>query len=235
MAAKTEAIKLILEEEQLSLSPRKSLAEEAAAAIRELILLDKLKPGMPIPERDLADAVGISRTPLREAMRLLEVEGLIEYSKTRRPRVADPTLNELSQNLAVLGALEGLAGALACELATDAQIDEVEALNNQMFDTSDTANALDFFKTDMTFHQTIVALSQNEPLMETHRQYNARLWRARFISSRRRPDRPGTLRQHNDIVDALKQRNKLACSRALQEHLKTAISNIEKSLSEQNK
>ncbi|MGA0251463.1 MAG: GntR family transcriptional regulator, partial [bacterium] len=88
------------------LRPRKSLAEEAAEALRELILLEKLKPGIPIPERDLASVLGISRTPLREALKILEHEGLIEYSSTRRPFVANPSLLELADLIKVIGALE---------------------------------------------------------------------------------------------------------------------------------
>ena len=61
------------------IGPRKSLAEEAADTLREFILLGKLPPGEPVPERDLAEALGISRTPLKEALRILEVEGLITY------------------------------------------------------------------------------------------------------------------------------------------------------------
>ncbi len=78
------------------LKPRRTLADEAADALRELILLEKLKPGIPVPERDLASVLGISRTPLREALKILEHEGLVEYSSTRRPFVANPSLLELA-------------------------------------------------------------------------------------------------------------------------------------------
>ena len=73
------------------LKPRKSLAADAADNLREFILLGKLAPGMPVRERDLAEAFGISRTPLKEALRILEAEGLIAYGPTRRPVVADPS------------------------------------------------------------------------------------------------------------------------------------------------
>ena len=210
------------------LRERKTLAEEAADTLRELILLEKLEPGKMVPERELAAALGISRTPMREAMRLLEIEGLIEYSRTRRPRVADPTLSELAQYLSVLGALEGLAGEQACVNATDIEIEAIGALCRKMEETSDAGDPLEFFKTDMAFHRAIVEASRNPPLIETHRQYNARLWRARFISSRRRPDRPGTLRQHAEVYKAISQRDAEACAAALRPHLRTTVTNIEK-------
>ena len=89
-----------------SLKPRRSLAMEAAESLREFILLGKLAPGVPVRERDLAEAFGISRTPLKEALRILEAEGLIEYGPTRRPFVADPTLVQINEWLRVQGALE---------------------------------------------------------------------------------------------------------------------------------
>jgi len=87
------------------LKPRKSLASEAADNLREFIMLGKLAPGMPVRERDLAEAFGISRTPLKEALRILEGEGLIAYGPTRRPSVADPSLDEINDWLRVQGAL----------------------------------------------------------------------------------------------------------------------------------
>lgn len=225
------ALKAIVTETAQPLT-RRTLAQDAADALRKLILLEKLQPGMAVPERELAEGLGISRTPLREALRLLELEGLIEYSATRRPRVADPSLEELSQNLALLGALEGLAGEEACKNASNAEIERANALNRLMVETSDTAEPLDFFEADMAFHRSIVEASHNTPLIETHGHSNARVWRARFISSRRRPNRQRTLDQHGEIAEALIRRDGEACAKALKNHLKTAIANIRNSVVE---
>lgn len=214
---------------------RKSLAEEAADRLRELILLEKLEPGTPISERELAEGLGISRTPLREAMRLLEIDGLLEYSSTRRPYVADLSLEIVAQNLSVLGALEALAGEQACRNAGADEIEEIGRICGKMVETSDAGDPLEFFRTDMAFHEAIVAASRNRPLAETHRQYNTRLWRARFISSCRRPDRPLTLRQHGDVYEALKARDGEACARALRTHLETTVENIAKARTDSTK
>ena len=206
--------------------PRKSLADEAADQLRKLILLERLRPGLPVPERELAEGMGISRTPLREALRILEGEGLIEYSATRRPHVADPSLDEITNNLDVIGALEALAGELACERATAGDIERIQDLCRKMEVGSDTLPALEFFGWDMEFHKRIVEASRNLPLIETHRQYNARVWRARFISSRMRTRRRGTLQQHAEIVSALAARDAAAMGLALRSHMKTAVDNI---------
>lgn len=206
--------------------PRQTLAEEAAETLREFILLGKLEPGIAVPERDLATALGVSRTPLREALRLLEVEGLVEYSATRRPRVADPSLEELTQNILVLGALEGLAGEVACAQAKDAEIAHILWLENDLAEKSKDLDSLTFFQLDMQFHAAIVEASRNEPLIETHRQYNARLWRARFLSSQQVDRRDNTLAQHAQITAALIKRDAMATRRALREHLQSTNTNI---------
>ena len=225
MRPASEDIRNLLSEE-VQVAPRRSLAVEAADALRELILLEKLAPGMHVPERDLAEGLGISRTPLKEALRILETEGLIEYSPSRRPRVANPSLAQLSDNLMVLAALEALAGELACTTATRDEISLAADLCRRMRDNSDTAPPLEFFRWDMEFHAQIVSASRNKPLIATHRQYNARSWRARFISSRMRTGRENTLSQHDDIVAAFSARDPGATHRAMRTHLETAIENI---------
>ena len=205
---------------------RRSLSAEAANALRELILLEKLPPGTPVPERDLAEGLGISRTPLKDALRILETEGLIEYGPTRRPRVADPSFEEIEQNIFVLSALESLAGELACAAASLNQITEIQALDASMRDLPSDSSALEFFHLDMDFHARIVAASGNEPLAATHRQYNARLWRARFMSSRQQDRRDNTLAEHAAITEALVSRDGAATATQLREHLKSTISNL---------
>ncbi|MEM1430383.1 MAG: GntR family transcriptional regulator [Pseudomonadota bacterium] len=210
----------------VDLKPRQSLASEAAESLREFIMLGKLAPGMPVRERDLAEVFGISRTPLKEALRILEGEGLIVYGPTRRPRVADPSLREINDWLRVQGALEALAGELACEMASAAQLDEIVEINASIEEARDTDGPLEAFRRDMRFHEAIVAASGNGALAETHATYNARLWRVRFLSSQRVPGRDVTRQEHQDIVDALTARDAAAARRALKQHLRTAETNI---------
>ena len=214
------------------LKPRKSLAAEAADNLREFILLGKLGPGMPVRERDLAEAFGISRTPLKEALRILESEGLIDYGLTRRPVVADPSLDEINDWLRVQGALESLAGELVCEVATDSQLAEIERLNASIKKAQDAEGQVEAFRRDMAFHNSIVEASGNRALFESHATYNARLWRVRFLSSQRAVSREGTRREHLEIVEALKARCAMAARRALKQHLRTAEINIAAAMAE---
>lgn len=214
---------------------RKSLAEQIADELRDLILLEKLKPGSAIPERETAEALGVSRTPLRESLRILASEGLVEIAPNRPPLVANPSEEDLKSLLQVQGALEALAGELACFEASDGEIEEIALMEKDMSDTSDDCDPLEFFQKDMQFHQKIVAASKNKALIDTHKTYNSRLWRARFISSRRRVNRAGTLNQHRDIVVALRDRSPKKAAKALRGHLAAGFLNIRKALKELDK
>jgi DNA-binding GntR family transcriptional regulator len=217
-----------------ALKKRNSLADNTVGILREMILLEKLEPGTPLPERDISAAMGISRTPLREAIQILEREGLIEYSASRRPSVANPTIEEIADYLRVQGALEALAGELACANASDQELEYVSKLNQEMLDMNGEEDPLLSFERDMVFHSAIVAASHNQPLAATHSNYNARLWRARFLSSQRQKSRNNTRQEHQEIVDALLSRNSKAASEALKHHLTTAVSNIAKALKERS-
>ncbi len=218
--------------EDLAAEPRPSLAVVAAEKLRELILLGKLPPGTALNERDLSDILGISRTPVREAIRQLELDGLVEYTETRRPSVADPSMQTLRQWLMIQGALEGLAGEQACVLATDSQLAVIADLHQQMISMAG-SDALELFRVDMAFHCHIVAAADNPPLATTHAQYNARLWRARFISCQRRSSRTLQTQKHQDIVDALLARDGNSVSQALRVHLDNTLTNIEAARLEQ--
>lgn len=170
--------------------------------------------------------MGISRTPLKDALRILEVEGLVEYGPTRRPCVADPTLETLRDNIAVIGALEALAGEIVCSVATDSELRGIAERAQQM--EQGETDPLEFFHMDMAFHTALVAASRNDPLAETDKQYNARLWRARFLSSRQIDRRENTLAEHTKIVSALMARDAAVTSLALRDHLRSTIENIAK-------
>ena len=209
-----------------------SLSEDAASTLREMILLEKLPPGTSLPERDLAEALGVSRTPMREAIRLLANEGLVSYTPSRRPYVADPSLDEINDCLRVQGSLEALAGEWACALASDEEIARIAAINHSIADASDAEGKLQAFRRDMQFHVAIVAASKNQALAATHKTYNARLWRVRFLSSQRRQGREETRREHLEIVEALTARDPQATAKALKRHLRTAESNIAAAVAE---
>ena len=211
---------------------RQRLADQIAGVLREQMLTGTLNPGNPIHERETAEALGVSRTPLREAILILEAEGLVETSPARSPIVADPSLDELTDLLVVLAHLEALAGELACTKASDEDLAEIRKFYQWMVDHNDGPDTVAYFKTDMAFHRAIVEATGNQPLIKTHQQYNARLWRARYMSSRSRMGRIETMRDHGDIIAALEARDGARTASVLRRHLTQAIRNISRILSE---
>jgi DNA-binding GntR family transcriptional regulator len=216
-----------------SLEGRPSLGEEAADKLRAMILTERYPPGGQLPEIEVAGALGISRTPLRDALKILVADGLVVHRGTRRTfYVADPTLEELADDLAVIGALEGLAGELACERATDDELQTIADQNDRMAAASNPLDPLALFNVDMAFHQAIVEAARNPSLERTHRQYNARLWRARFVSSKRTSRRNNQRRMHQRITDALLKRDGSRAAEALRQHMENAVDNIRVALEE---
>ena len=205
---------------------RQRLADQIADVLREQMLTGTLKPGDPIHERDTSEALGVSRTPLRESLLILEAEGLVEMAPARSPIVAAPTLAELTQLLVVQSTLEALAGELACENATEEQIGQIADLHQIMLDSDSSPDTVAHFKTDMAFHEAIVAATGNQPLVKTHKQYNSRLWRARYMSSSRRVGRACSMAQHGAIVEGLKNRDSAGTSAIMRQHLENAIKSI---------
>ncbi|EPX78667.1 GntR family transcriptional regulator [Salipiger mucosus] len=196
-----------------------TLPEHIADQLRRDILRGKLPPDTTIKERDNAAELGVSRTPMREAIRILAKEGLVVLRPSRSPVVAQPTVKEVHDQVVVLLALEKLSAQIACHEATEADLDELDSLSQQIAEAYDTADALDLFEIDMAFHRKIAEAAHNAALADTHRSYLARLWRARFLSATMRRNRERVVSHHSAIMTALRDRDPVAVEVALDQHL----------------
>ena len=112
---------------------RPSLHEELVKRLRQAIVEGSLEPGAKVPERELCENLGVSRTPLREALKVLANEGLVILESNRGARISNVTMEELEAAFPVIAVLEGLAGELACERATDDEIAQIVARHHDMF------------------------------------------------------------------------------------------------------
>ena len=205
---------------------RDTLSARVADLLRDWILVEKLAPRQVLAERELSEFIGVSRTPLREALRILAAEGLVEMVPNRRPRVADPTLEQLLDLLDVLAALESLAGEKAAGNIDPADIAAMERIIDRLANFPQDGDPLDYFRLDMEFHRTIVRASSNDALIKTHAQYNAAVFRARFMSTRWATRRPLMQQQHAGILEALKQGDGQATAARIHEHLMQLKQNI---------
>ena len=196
-----------------------TLPAQIASQLRRDILRGVLRPGMSIKERDNADKMGVSRTPLREAVRILATEGLVELRPARSPIVAIPSIKQITDEVEVLLAVEKLSGELACARATEEEIDALAAIVQVMSDTFDTVDAVEMFEIDMSFHAALARAAHNDPLAEIHRTFLARLWRSRFLAAIQRRNRERVVEHHSHIVDALRARDAFAIRAAIGVHL----------------
>ena len=156
-------------EEDKSAGPPPDASEGAKVArvqsrIREMILTGELVPGHPIRERALADSLGVSRTPMREALKLLAAEYLVDLSPFRGATVTQITRADAYQVVQVLAALEGLAAELACTSISEDETAELRALHFELMAFRARRDRLGYFRANQQFHFTI-AQRERYPVM----------------------------------------------------------------------
>jgi DNA-binding GntR family transcriptional regulator len=210
--------------------PRRPLHEEAVGRLRELIVQGALGPGERLNERILCQSLGISRTPLREALKLLASEGLVRLAPHRGAQVAPLDAERLAETLAVMGALEALAGELACQRASDAEIAEVAALHQEMLERYADGDLVGYFRCNQAIHLRIVEASRNATLAQTYRSLNANALRARYMANLSRERWDEAVREHEAILAALKARNGARLKQLLEDHLARKLAAVPSAL-----
>lgn len=211
---------------------RRPLHEEVVDQLRDLIVQGFLAPSVHLNERMLCERLAISRTPLREAFKILATEGLIELQPRRGAVVAPIRPEWLAQALAVMGALEALAGELACREASAGQLNEIRALHYEMLAHHARGDLAGYFKYNQQIHLKLVEAAGNAVLLQTYRQLNANVRRARYMAnlSRERWDR--AVVEHEEILAALAARDAVRLTRLLRDHLAGKLASVLKALNE---
>jgi DNA-binding GntR family transcriptional regulator len=187
--------------------------------LRDMIVQGDLAPGAKLNERVLGAALGTSRTPLREALKYLASEGLVGLLPNRGAIVAPLDRDRVKQMLAVMGALEALAGELACRNASDADINEIRALHFQMLAHHARRELAEYFRLNQQIHLKIVDAGGNAPLAEVYRSLNAHVRRARYMANLSHERWDKAVREHEEILDALSRRDGVTLQRMLRDHL----------------
>lgn len=198
---------------------RLSLHDAIVARVRDMIIEGELAPGTRIHEGNLGTRLGVSRTPLREALKFLASEGLVELSPGRGAVVRQFSPKDVHDSLVVLGSLEGLAGRLACENATDAEIREVRQLHDRMMEMYEKRDRLPYFKLNQSIHSAILRLSKNEALAYVHGILQARLRRIRYIGNEGPEKWAGAVAEHEAMIAALESRDADRLSQVLTSHM----------------
>jgi DNA-binding GntR family transcriptional regulator len=198
---------------------RQGLASAVTALLRDMIIEGTLTPGTRLNERVLCEQLMVSRTPLREAFKVLAGEGLIELLPNRGAQVAELSLADIEQTFEVLGALEGLSGQLASERITEAEITEIRAFHFEMQAAHARRDLAAYYKINHVIHDRINAAAGNAVLTGTYLQMNARIQNLRFRSNFNRDKWDAAMKEHSAMLDALDRRDGQALRAILEHHL----------------
>jgi DNA-binding GntR family transcriptional regulator len=195
------------------------LRRDVYETLREAILLGTLAPGSRVVEAEIARQMAISRGPIREALRQLEQDGLVEYRPRRGTIVATLTRDRLLQTYAVRAVLEGLAAALAAEHATDAQLDELRALLEEMEAHSRADDMSAMLRADVQFHERICTFADNPVLLKTWKALGPLAWT--LLAGAKQQNRytlDELTERHRPLLDALVRRDPAAASEVARAH-----------------
>jgi len=162
---------------------RKSLHHELVDRLQTLIINSELKPGTKVPEKQLCDRFGVSRTPLREALKVLASDGLVRLEPNRGAWVTQVTQAEVEEVFPVLGALEALSGELACKHITDAEIKQIRKLHAQMIQGYERRDLGAYFNTNQKIHRAILMAARNGTLITSCQALSLRMQRARYLAN----------------------------------------------------
>lgn len=221
-----------------SLQNNVPLSDQAYTVIRDAIAVGDIKPGERLTERDLAAQLNVSPTPVREALRRLEQEGLVERSSVRKLYVSEMSAQAVSELLMMQAALRGVAARLATEKITDAELDEIDDILQQSIDQLDYAPAETLIALSARFHAIINQASRNPVLISflDTTQVFSRSQRMRVLDEKRVFDRELLAEhyaEHRMIAEALRARDADRAEALMRQHTLQAGALLQNAVSDE--
>ena len=199
---------------------RPTLHNVVVTRIRDMVIEGLLPVGARIHEGQLCQQLGISRTPLREALKVLASEGLVELVPSRGAMVRTLTQKDAHDMLDVISHLEAMAGPLTCRNATDDEIREVRRLHDEMLGFYAARDRLPYFKLNQQIHSLLISLAGNESLSLVHDILQTRMKRIRFIGDKTEESWKAAIQDHEEMIAALETRDGARLSAAMVAHMK---------------
>ncbi len=196
------------------------LHEEVVSRLRTMLLEGEIPPGARIPERELCDKLSISRTPLREALKVLAAEGLVLLLPNRGSRAAKLTDKDVHDLFEVCQGLEALAGELACERISDTQVERIGNLHEDMARHYRDGNLSQYYRCNRQIHEAIVEAACNPVLSSLYESVTARIRRARYLTPMTPARWASAIREHEAILNALQRRDGMFLAHILRTHLR---------------
>ena len=208
------------------------LHDDVTEALRDLIVSGELAPGAKVREHALCTRFGVSRTPLREALKVLASEGLVQLMPRRGAFIAEITETEIDELFPIMAALEGLAAVEACARISDRDIEELERMHREICAFHAAAAEKDYLRINREIHLRLFAIAGNASLTAIYEQLLVRTHSVRFVA-RKTPDQwRRAVDEHVAIMAAIKRRDGPLLARLLKSHLlETAVPIARQSLS----
>lgn len=183
-----------------------SLVEQIAQALRDDILSGKIKGGEQLLEDKLKDSFSVSRTPLREAFRVLEKEGLVEILPRKGAFIKRITSQDIEENFPIRATLEGLAARLAYANLTDQDVHEMEETYEYMRDAAERKDFMDYLKHHLSFHEIFINGSENETLIRLLQNLRMHTLWHRYTYQYYKEDFRNSLKIHRKILNLFKEK-----------------------------
>jgi DNA-binding GntR family transcriptional regulator len=199
--------------------PRAALHEQVAQRLRLMLVEGRIAPGAKLNERELSELLNVSRTPLREAIKMLAAEGLVELLPNRGAVAVSLTEADVLNTFEVMAGLEAQCGELAAQRITPQELAEIQAMHFEMLAAYTRRDLSGYYALNARIHDAISAAARNPVLASVYQQVNARLQALRFRSNQDEDKWKRAMKEHERMVEALAKHDGAAMREVLLTHL----------------
>lgn len=196
-----------------------ALHGQVTQRLRQLLVEGRIAPGAKLNERELCEQMKVSRTPLREAIKTLAAEGLVELLPNRGAIAVALSEADILNTFEVMAGLEGLSGELAAQRITAEELAEIQAMHYEMKAAYTRHDLSSYYRLNAAIHRAFNAAAKNPVLTATYTQVNARLQALRFRSNQDGEKWARAMQEHDRMIEALQQRDGAALRAELVAHL----------------
>lgn len=195
--------------------------------LRRMIVSGTLPPGQKLREQELCDRLGVSRTPLREALRTLAAQGLVTLSQNRGAEVAPLSLDDIAALFDVVSTLESLAARLACEVVSDEEVTEIGLLHDQMRSHHERGELPEYFVLNQRIHRAIIEAARNPVLLDVWERMASRVERAKYLPNLHGQRWHAAMREHDAMFAALRERDGESLAGMMRRHFANGLAVVQ--------
>jgi len=199
---------------------RRTLHDELVTLLRHMIIEGELRPGSRIAESRLCTHFGVSRTPFREALKVLSAEGLVRLLPNKGATVVRVTRNEVEEIIPILGTLEALAGELACARIDDEGIARIGGKHGQMVEHYRGGDKQRYNELNRSIHDAIFEAAGSKTLCETYNMLQTRLRSLMFVTPKAPPEWAAAVDDHEQMKAALEARDGVQFAAIARRHIR---------------